>query len=196
MPATGGAVIAILAAGQSRRFGGCKLSAPFRGKPLGRWAIDAALATGLPVGWVCTPSSCWIAGTDCETLVNPAAADDGMGGSLSIAAQWALAREATALLVMLGDMPLVPAGLLLQLLDAGAPSACAYPGGEPGVPALLPASTCRGLVTSAGEVGARMLLRSIHALATVSPPAEFLRDVDTVDDLDALKAPMRRAESP
>ena len=36
--------IALLAAGGARRFGGGKLDADCAGKPLGRWALDAALA--------------------------------------------------------------------------------------------------------------------------------------------------------
>jgi len=45
---SGGLAIAILAAGGATRFGGGKLDAELLGKPLGRHALDAALALGIP----------------------------------------------------------------------------------------------------------------------------------------------------
>ena len=103
---SGGLVVAILAAGSARRFGGGKLEADCGGRPLGQWALEAArtldpAALGVVVGDAAPHS---VHGA--EIVRNPYALH-GLGTSASAAARWAIDREADALLVMLADMPLV-----------------------------------------------------------------------------------------
>ena len=93
--------VALLAAGGATRFGGGKLDADCAGKPLGRWALDAALAVpherlAVVVG---DPASEFARG--CELLVNARAAE-GLATSAGLAARWAEGSD--ALLIMLADM--------------------------------------------------------------------------------------------
>lgn len=185
-------LIAILAAGRSRRFGGAKLLADCADKPLGRWALDAALGLGLPVIWIGSSETCEIVREDCGTLVNPDP-DRGMGSSLALAARAAIERQAASLLVMLADMPLVDSSLLTELLAAQPPAACRYPDGLPGVPAHIPVDALAMLADWSGEEGAGPLLRKLPGLTTIRPSAEKLIDVDTQLDLERAARRLRHA---
>lgn len=175
-------LIAILGAGKARRFGGAKLSAECAGKPLGRWSLDTALRTGLSIVWIGGSTLPTFIAGECEIVVNPEA-DMGISRSLALAAEAAEARHAPSLLIMLADMPLVTRELLGQLLERGAPSACIYPDGFPGVPALLPAALFARLRELSGDGGARQILRKLTHLGQVMASPELLLDVDTQDDL-------------
>ena len=100
--------VAVLAAGRGARFGGNKLAALCAGKPLGRWALDAAEAAGLGPGTVVTGSEAAVFAASWQVLVNPEPAA-GLGCSLALAARDALAHGERSLLVLLADMPLVTA---------------------------------------------------------------------------------------
>ena len=107
--------IAILAAGSGRRFGGGKVDAIVAGKPLGQWALDAALSIphdrlAVVVG---EPAPQFARG--CDRLVNQRAAE-GLGTSAATAARWAQGSD--ALLIMLADMPLISPATLRKLAAA------------------------------------------------------------------------------
>src|SRR5262245_9788344 len=107
--------VAVLAAGRGERFGGGKLEAMCAGKPLGRWALEAAEAAGLGPGTIVTgPAGVSFGGTWAR-LVNPRP-EQGLGSSLALAAQAALDDQAKMLLVLLADMPLVTADYLRALV--------------------------------------------------------------------------------
>ncbi|WP_310533972.1 nucleotidyltransferase family protein [Novosphingobium sp.] len=168
-------VIALLGAGRASRFGADKLAQPCAGKPLGQWALEAAQATGLPVVWIAGERAPDF--VTCEVARN-SHASEGMGTSVALAARLAVERGAGALLVMLADMPLVTTDLLARLVEADAPSACAY-GSEPGAPALIPATLFGELAALSGDMGAARVLRGRGDVSLVEASAEALFDVDT-----------------
>ena len=171
--------VVVLAAGRATRFGGRKLDTPCAGKPLGRWALDAAEAAGLGPGTIVTgPGGVAFAG-GWTVLVNPEP-ETGLGSSLSLAAREALKRGAEALLILLADMPLVSPEFLRQLAAAAPPAATRQPDGRAGVPALLDRPLLEKAAMLIGDRGAGPLLSGATLL---DPPLGTLRDVDTAEDL-------------
>lgn len=184
-------LVAVLAAGSARRFGGGKLDAACAGKPLGRWALDAVAGAGLPAGLVITAGQAAFAeGAGWELLANPAA-DQGLGTSLALAARTALERDARALLVLLADMPLVDPAFLARLAAAAPPAATAYPDRDIGVPALIGRAQLPALATLTGDRGAGALLALMDGLTVLEPPDGMVRDVDRPQDLAAVERQLR-----
>lgn len=194
---SGEPLIALLGAGASRRFGpDDKLSAPCAGKPLGRWALEAALA--------CPAQIVWIYGAQKPDYLDPACRAvrcdnwaQGMGQSIACAAEIAQDEGASALLVLPADMPFVTSALLNELLAGAAPAACRYPDGSVGVPAmfapdqfaaLIDASGTDGTAPRAAGAGAGVVLRAAPALRILPVAAGLLSDVDTPEDLAAAEA--------
>ena len=113
-----GARVAVLAAGQSRRFGPQdKLAAPFGEVLLGEQVVRTLSGLACAHRWViaargdhpCAPG--WKA-AGFAIAVNDQAAS-GMGSSLALAAQLAQAAGADALLVALADIRATPGGFLV-----------------------------------------------------------------------------------
>jgi molybdenum cofactor cytidylyltransferase len=179
---SGGLAVAILAAGSARRFGGGKLDADCAGKPLGAWALEGARALDPSALGVVVGDEAPRFAEGVELVRNPYAAH-GLGTSASAAARWAIDREADALLVMLADMPLVSSAALRSLAEGDLPSAVAYPGDKPGVPACFPAAMLPRLAALGGEEGAALLLRGRSDVRLVACDPEELRDVDRPEDL-------------
>jgi molybdenum cofactor cytidylyltransferase len=171
--------VAVLAAGLGTRFGGGKLEAPCAGKPLGRWALDAAEEAGLGPGLVVTGLGGASFAEGWTKVINPTP-DAGLGSSLALAAQLALAGGREKLLVLLADMPLVTPAYLRELAASPAPTATRQPDGRAGVPALLDRKLLRKAARLTGDRGAGSLLGEATLL---DPPAGMLRDVDTPQDL-------------
>ncbi len=196
MIAPGRVACATLAAGLARRFGGDKLAAPYGGATV----LDAALAATDGFAWrarcaivAADRAAAWTR-SDVSAIVNPAPAR-GMGGSLALAARFALDHDAAAVLVMLGDMPCVTADAVARLLalcpdDPQARAAMRAPAVPPGPPAIFGRAHLPRLAAQAGRApdrGARAQLRDAAdppVLLTV--PAAMLADVDTADDLARL----------
>jgi nicotine blue oxidoreductase len=175
----------VLAAGGGRRFAGStpKLLADFRGRPLVTWAVAAALGAGLH-----------------ETIVVTGAVDldgvipDGVtcvhnphwekGQATSLHAAWAAAADAghDAIVVGLGDQPLVEAAAWNRVAASDSPVAVATYGGERRLPVRL-ARSVWPLLPVDGDEGARRLMRERPELvAEVACPGEPA-DVDTLEDL-------------
>ncbi|HUP87606.1 MAG TPA: nucleotidyltransferase family protein [Acidimicrobiales bacterium] len=180
----------VLAAGGGSRFaagggGAHKLVTPFRGRPLVQWAVEAAISSGVgPVAVVegAVPMGHLVAG-DVVVLSNPSWAS-GQASSLGVAVAWARTLELSAVVVGLGDQPLVPASAWRAVAGAGPtpPVAVATYDGRRGNPVRLDASVWDRLSFS-GDEGARELMRREPevwgAVACEGNPA----DVDTVEDL-------------
>jgi molybdenum cofactor cytidylyltransferase len=176
---------AILAAGQSSRFGRDKLSADFCGMPMGRWAFDTVVALDLEMVWIGhgkRPS--YLNGEGGYAYMENPNAHEGLSTSLRIAANAAIARGAEAVLVTLADMPLVTADMLRNLLAKRQPSASLYPDGKLGVPALLTSEYFAPLQTLTGDQGAGALLNRSAGIFPVVMPAGRLCDVDTPAGLE------------
>jgi molybdenum cofactor cytidylyltransferase len=176
-------LVAILAAGRSRRFGSDKLATDIGGMTLGERAVKLAHATGHPIIWIGSGKS-WEP-PNCAVVQNPIA-DQGMGTSVALAAKIAIERKADAILILLADMPMVSAALLQEMLSQRAPACCRYPDGNAGPPALLRATHFAALAELNGDAGARQILRALPDMIFVAPPAHELVDIDQPADLAAL----------
>ena len=197
-----GASAILLAAGAGSRFGGGKLLAQYRGRPL----IEAALASlkDAPVD-----ETVVVVGDDAQRLrevcepygfrvvENP---EWGRGQSTSVRAGLrALGPEARAAVVLLADQPLVGAGAVERLVAAfegGAKVAVATYEGRARNPVLFSREVWPLLEAElSGDEGARPFLRRRPELVTLVPcdgvgnPA----DVDTAEDLRRLEGLRERA---
>lgn len=172
-------LVAVLAAGRGSRFGGGKLEAACAGKPLGRWALDAAEETGLRPGIVVMGPDGASFARDWTQVLNPDP-EAGLGSSLAIAVSMARAGGRTSLLVLLADMPLVAPSHLRDLVARPAPVATRHRDGRPGVPAVLDEDLMSRAAVLTGDRGAAPLLGEAPL---IDAPPGSLRDVDTPEDL-------------
>ncbi len=176
----------VLAGGAGSRFEGPshKLLAPFRGQPVVSHAIAAAHDAGFNQLYVVqgaidltdiVPSS--------VTLVTADDWADGQAHTLQRGVQAAEADGHTAVVVGLGDQPMVPSGAWRAVGASRGPIVVASFDGERRPPVKLDASVWPLLPTS-GDQGARGLLRLrpdlVSAVACSGNPA----DIDTLKDLE------------
>ncbi len=181
------AAVAVLAAGQSRRFGPAdKLAAEFRGVMLGLHVCRTLAPLPFAHRWVIACSESHPCGQGWHAAgfaiaVNPAAAS-GMGSSVALAAGLARQAGASALLIALADMPLVPAMFFADLLEQATPDVlvAAHNGSAPTPPALFGRNHFARLMQASGDRGARKLL----AAAKVIPCDPLL--LADIDDPSAL----------
>ena len=189
----------VLAAGAGSRFGGGKLCADWHGRPLIRAAVETALATPaeavhVVVGADAAKVRQCLAGLADPRLGFVICADWAEGISASLRAGIdSLPPDARAMIVFLGDMPMVSAELAARLLDgvlAGAPAAIPVCEGRPAHPVAIGAEIFPRLRLLEGDQGARRLLESLPGVMRVpTTDAGSVADVDTVADLDALSGP-------
>ena len=170
----------VLAAGGGTRFGGDghKLLASFRGKPLVLWSLEAANVLDeliVVTGAVELPLP-----ANAREVRNERWAD---GQATSLAAGIAAAKDHDAVVVGLGDQPLIPAeAWRLVAAATDTPIAVATYAGQRRNPVRLAAEVWPLLPTQ-GDEGARSLLRSRPDLVTeVACPGEPA-DMDTQEDL-------------
>ncbi|AQR62076.1 hypothetical protein BZG35_10800 [Brevundimonas sp. LM2] len=183
----------VLAGGAGRRFGGAKLLADWRGRPLVVWAVEIALAAPVDGVVVVVGSRAAEVRSALADLSDPRlgiveAADweDGLSASLRCGVT-ALPPEAASLAIFLGDMPLVdPAsvGPLIDAVEAGAVAARLDHADGPAHPIVFGHSLFPDLLRTRGDRGARPLLIDRDAVAvftTTDDGAVF--DVDRPEDL-------------
>lgn len=182
-----GIVIAVLAAGKGRRFGGGKLDAALRGEPLGRWVTHSAEQAGFSRRMVIVAGSPArftqsLAGWD---VVENRDAEDGIGTSIAVAAK--AAHGCTRLVITLADMPLVSAGHLRTIASRPAIVFTAYPDEHAGVPAAFPARCLPSLTKLSGTKGAASIGWKDEIQLVPPPDYGELDDVDTVETLERLQ---------
>ena len=176
----------VLAAGGGSRFDGPdhKLLAEFRGRPLVSWAVAAALGAGFDEVAV-------IAGAvdlndvipeDVRVIVNPNWAS-GQASSLQVGLSWASERGHDAVIVGLGDQPLVPSSAWAAVAAAECAIAVATFGGERRPPVRLDRSVWE-LCPTTGDEGARVLMRERPDLVCEVVCDGEAADIDNVEDLD------------
>ena len=170
--------ILVLAAGGSSRMGRPKQVLPWNGGTLLGHVLRQATGTGAPVLLVLGAHAEMVlekvAIGEAHATINPDW-EKGMGSSLSYGLAKILEQlpEMEAVLIVLGDQPLVDAAFLAQFLrahkkDKDVVIATAYENGA-GVPALFPKRYFPKLLELDGNQGARQLIaqfgNSVHKLS-------------------------------
>jgi CTP:molybdopterin cytidylyltransferase MocA len=176
----------VLAAGRASRFGegdGAKLLAPFRDRPLVRWAVDAALGAGFDEVLVVTGAADLggVLPPGVTAVPNPRWAE-GQATSLAAALDVAGAHGHDAVVVGLGDQPLIPAEAWLAVGRSEAAIAVATYDGVRRNPVRL-AREVWPEVDREGDEGARTLMRRRPELVAEVACAGYPVDVDTPEDL-------------
>lgn len=175
----------VLAAGGGRRFEGAghKLLAPFRGRPLVWWAVASALAAELDETLVVTGAVdlAPVVPPEARVVDNPAWRS-GQATSLQVALAAADGAGHDAVVIGLGDQPLVPAGAWSAVAAAPSAVAIASYAGERRPPVRLARETWE-LLPRHGDEGARALMRERPDLVLEVACDGVPVDVDTVEDL-------------
>ena len=184
------AACVILAAGRGARFGSDKrrASGPWDGpllhhviglyRPLfGRLAV--VIGPDDPFGAeACTRFSA-------VPLVNPEA-EQGMGRSLAVGADWLIGQGAACAVIGLADMPWIAPSTISAVaksgLDSGRPVAPVH-AGKIGFPRALPAALFPALAKLSGDRGASALLDWNEALWLACEDPGILRDIDKQEDI-------------
>lgn len=180
----------VLAAGPGSRFGGAiKQLAPFRGRPLVTWPV-AALRDG-GVDDVVVVLGAHAAEVAPVLDVAHVVAEDwaeGVSASLRRGIAAAAQRGADAVVVVLGDQPLLSGAAVAKLLDARDPDTAiavrATYDGVPGHPALIESTMFTAIAELRGDTGARELLRG--AAFVICDGLGSPADADTPDMLALL----------
>lgn len=197
-----GAVAAvILAAGRSSRMGRAKQIALVGGIPMVVHAVKIAVQSDANSVWVVTGAHVDVV----EPALLPMRQDYSHRLHMVHNDNWAtgqassvrrsidvVSAETEALLFLPVDQPFLPTDLLQALIVAwrqGALLACpAIDGNMRGAPAIFDRALWPDLLALKGDVGARPLLQRYRAqVVTVPAKDDWLRDIDTPDDLAAIK---------
>jgi len=183
----------IMAAGQSSRFGSCKLLAPARGQPLLAHSINAVLSV-LPGehylvtgAWHTQLFEAQQAGAiaTLPVLYNRGW-QGGLGSSIAFAVSQ-LPADLDAIAIVLGDMPEVSAAQLSSLLKAFTGDqaiVCSSYQQQRGVPAIFGRQHFAALAELSGDRGAKALLNNpAHSVIELALESAA-RDIDTPQALE------------
>lgn len=195
-------VILVLAVGAGRRHRGAhhKLEEPLGATTVLGTTLRNATQTQLPVLVVTTAARAALVGKQFATrdilVVSDADAARGMGAS--IAAGVAERSGASGWMVLPGDMPLVTPASMLAVATAMEqyPVAFAQHRGRRGHPVGFSAELYSELVRLTGDDGARRVIARYPAHGVELDDPGVLLDVDTVADLDALRARLPQPKVP
>jgi len=189
----------VLAAGLSRRMGQAKLLMPVGGRAIIRYVVESVLAGGVDSVWVVTgpdvePIEAALAGFEVQIVVNPAP-EEGQAGSVR-AGIAALPLSVDAVLIALGDQPLLAPSIIPALLAARRTSpklivAPRYRDGQ-GNPVLFKREIFPELLRLTGDQGARPIIQKEPArVEWVELDLPMPPDVDTPDDYERIRANLR-----
>jgi molybdenum cofactor cytidylyltransferase len=174
-------VLVLLAAGHSRRFGNPKLGEKLHGKKLVHHAASTLSSIGFAHKVAVVSDDDWGLEILGFTLVRAKATTQ----SESLAAGITEARKSNpqAIMIALGDMPLVTHAHYQRLLDAFNSSCIASSdGNSPMPPAIFGPDHFDELCGLQGDTGAKAILQ--NAPAIFADPSELV-DIDTPEDLAA-----------
>jgi CTP:molybdopterin cytidylyltransferase MocA/SAM-dependent methyltransferase len=184
-------VALVLGAGAGSRFGGGKLLARVGARPVLQHVLDAVAGAGIDevvvvLGADAASVEAAIAWRSEVRVVNPAP-ERGLSGSLKVGFE-AIPAGADAVLVALGDQPLVPVGTIRALLDApagrGRPVVVpVFEDGQGRNPVLLRRAAFGLVAETAGDRGLGPVIAAHPELVTELAAAGDNPDVDTIDDL-------------
>ena len=198
----------VLAAGQSRRFGSeNKLLADLGGQPVLAHTVaclaDVPFAQRLAVtGASDTETTNALAQKLGLTVVSCPPEADGMGFSIAMAIR-ALDGETTAALILPGDMPLMTREIVQSLLDTFEAHGgkrivfAAHPDGTQTHPVIWPRTSFAALGQLDGPSGGKSLLQAAAppAVGVAIADADAFLDIDTPDDLNTVRAILRRVDA-
>ena len=183
----------VLAAGAATRFGAPKQLAELDGVPLLEHALRAITAS--PVGRVVV-----VLGSGAEEVQ---ATVDMQGADALVCRRWAEGQSASlacglaelsdceAVVITLGDQPLMSPDAIRRVIAARGPDVAAVRAtynGEPGHPVLLERRFFERMRDVTGDHGARNLLISVRPREVPCDDLGGGQDVDTPAQLDALRA--------
>lgn len=175
----------VLAAGAGSRFAGGehKLVSSWRGRPLVSWAVDVALEAAIGPVWVVTgavPLDDAVAAA-ARTLPNPSWAD-GQASSLQVALRQAEEDGLDAVVVGLGDQPLLDPAAWRAVAATPHPITVATYEGRRRTPVRLGRDVWP-LLPRTGDEGARVVIRERPDLVCEVACSGNPADIDTVEDL-------------
>ena len=186
----------LLAAGLSRRMGQPKLLLPLAGRPVVRHAAERLLAAGLAPVIVVTgkdqaAAASALAGLAVEIVSNPSP-EAGQSTSVRVGIA-ALPPGTEAVLIALGDQPVLPDEVIPRLIDAvrRTDKAIAAPRYRDGLgnPVLFRAAVFPELLALGGDRGARSVVeRDLGRVAVVNVDLPMPQDLDTPEDYDRLRS--------
>jgi molybdenum cofactor cytidylyltransferase len=194
-------LLIILAAGRGSRFvaEGHKLEQPLQGLTLLARTLASAIASHLPVLVVTTralepQARHFVAARDVVVLPEAGSASE-LGMGYSIAAGVGARPDAPGWLLLPADMPLVQPATMVAVSRAleHHPVAYAQHRGRRGHPVGFASELYSELVTLTGDQGARRLVARYPAHAVDVDDPGVLVDVDTEEDLIALRASQEQA---
>ena len=183
----------ILAAGLGRRMGGpSKLTADLHGKAVVAHVVDAVAVAGLGPPLVVLGDRAGevraAIGDRPAHFITARDFADGLSASLRTGIA-ALPPEWDAVLVMLGDMPLVTPSTLRALAAVASPNIVALPEwhGQRGNPVLWGHTHFTALAALTGDRGARYLLDTLAVTSVAADSDGILADIDTPEALAAIR---------
>lgn len=190
--------IVVLAAGRGSRFAGPvhKLAQPLGQASVLGQTISHAIESHLPVVVVTThalaaEAARWVARSDLVLLPEVGAGgNEPLGMGFSIASGVAARPHASGWLVLPGDMPLVQPDSLRAVAQALGEHLVVYAQhrGRRGHPVGFAAELFSDLVQLSGDEGARRVMARYPSFGLELDDAGVLTDVDTVADLEQLRA--------
>lgn len=176
----------VLAAGEGARFAGAdhKLTADLGGKPLVRWAVEAATASGFDETIVVT-GAVDLSGVvpDDATIVRNESWERGQSSSLLVAVEHARTAGHEAIVVGLGDQPFVGIRPWMEVRRHDhSPIVTANFAGQRRPPVRLDRAVW-DLISGDGDAGARWIMRDhpelVHDVPCLGDPS----DIDTEEAL-------------
>lgn len=189
----------VLAAGSSRRMGRNKLLLRVGGESLVRRAVRAVIDGGVDdvivvLGHEEDQVRAELTGLSCLPVVNP---DHEEGAGTSVRTGVRQAAGASALIVVLADMPFVTAEMIATLVrryrETGAPLVVSHYGEVQAPPTLYDRALFEELLAIPGERCAKQVVRHHEREAEVVQwPEDALRDVDVQADYDGVRAELSR----
>ena len=180
----------ILAAGAGTRFGGTKQLADLRGKPLLEHALAAMLGASLDrvivvLGHEADQIRSRVSFGDAEIVI---ASEWSTGQAASLRAGVRAAVGASAVVITLGDQPLITSEVISAALDQlpGYDAVRAVYDGKPGHPVVFGEPVIKAAGSIEGDVGARDILSRFNVNRWDASDLASAVDVDTREELDAL----------
>jgi molybdenum cofactor cytidylyltransferase len=189
----------VLAAGLSRRMGQSKVLMKVGGRAIIRYVVESVLAGGVDSVWVVTgpdiePIEAALSGIEVQIAENPSP-EEGQAGSVRTGIA-ALPASVDAVLIALGDQPLLAPSIIPALLAARRTTpklivAPRYRDGQ-GNPVVFKREIFPELLRLTGDQGARPIIQKEPTrVEWVELDLPMPPDVDTPDDYEKIRANLR-----